>query len=333
MRHAEAAGIPRDTPWYQLTPSSKKLGDQGITELERQNWNQQWYGIQRFFDYLESKAYKMHIRVLLSKYRSYTPCPVCLRRAAQDQSLLWRIGLKADADAVLEPVPAFMPQGAVDARAARSLPGLCLHDLMLLPSTACASFELLRAGSQNDRGDDAKRRRRAQALPTPKPSSCCSKKSPRLKYLCDVGIGYLTLDRQSRTLSGRRGAAHQPHHGPGHQLVNTCSCWTAQHRPAPARHAPHRRGHAAPARCRQHPGGGGARPRRHAGGRPHDRHGPRPRRARAAASCSTAPRPTCATPTRSPAPTWAGASAWAWASRMVTDHAAPDPRKARASTT
>ena len=37
----------------------------------------------------------------------------------------------------------------------------------------------------------------------------------RLQYLCDVGIGYPTLDRQSRTL-GRRGAAHQPHHGAGH---------------------------------------------------------------------------------------------------------------------
>ena len=40
-------------------------------------WKHQWYGVQRFFDWLETKAYKMHVRVLLSKYRSYTPCPAC----------------------------------------------------------------------------------------------------------------------------------------------------------------------------------------------------------------------------------------------------------------
>lgn len=36
-----------------------------------------WYGVRHFFDWLESKAYKMHIRVLLSRYRSYTECPAC----------------------------------------------------------------------------------------------------------------------------------------------------------------------------------------------------------------------------------------------------------------
>ncbi|EJC60748.1 excinuclease ABC subunit [Alcaligenes faecalis subsp. faecalis NCIB 8687] len=40
-----------------------------------QAWKTQWYGAQRFFDWLESRAYKMHVRVLLSKYRSYTTCP------------------------------------------------------------------------------------------------------------------------------------------------------------------------------------------------------------------------------------------------------------------
>ncbi len=66
MRHAEAAGIPRDTPWYQLTAEQKKWVIEGSPNWNGK-WNQQWYGIQRFFDYLESKAYKMHIRVLLSK--------------------------------------------------------------------------------------------------------------------------------------------------------------------------------------------------------------------------------------------------------------------------
>jgi excinuclease ABC subunit A len=69
-------------------------------------WNQQWYGIKRFFEYLESKAYKMHIRVLLSKYRSYTPCPTCAGARLKTESLLWRIGRKEDADAVLAPASA-----------------------------------------------------------------------------------------------------------------------------------------------------------------------------------------------------------------------------------
>jgi excinuclease ABC subunit A len=80
MRHAEAAGIPRDTPWYKLTPEQQGWVIDGSPNWNGK-WNKQWYGIKRFFEYLESKAYKMHIRVLLSKYRSYTPCPPAAARA------------------------------------------------------------------------------------------------------------------------------------------------------------------------------------------------------------------------------------------------------------
>jgi excinuclease ABC subunit A len=53
----------------------------GTPNYKDGNWNKQWYGVKRFFEYLESKAYKMHIRVLLSKYRSYTPCEPAAARA------------------------------------------------------------------------------------------------------------------------------------------------------------------------------------------------------------------------------------------------------------
>jgi excinuclease ABC subunit A len=71
------------------------------------SWTVQWYGLKRFFEYLESKAYKMHIRVLLSKYRSYTPCPTCEGARLQLESLLWRLGSQQDADAVLPPAKRF----------------------------------------------------------------------------------------------------------------------------------------------------------------------------------------------------------------------------------
>ena len=111
MRHAETAGIPRDTPWYKLTPEQQHWVIHGTPSYKEGNWNKQWYGIRRFFEYLETKSYKMHIRVLLSKYRSYTPCETCGGARLKTESLLWRIGSKEDADAVLEPAKRFMPAG------------------------------------------------------------------------------------------------------------------------------------------------------------------------------------------------------------------------------
>ncbi len=199
MRHAEAAGIPRDTAWYQLTAEQKKWVIEGSPNWNGK-WNQQWYGIQRFFDYLESKAYKMHIRVLLSKYRSYTPCPVCAGARLKTESLLWRIGRKEDADAVMDPGQRFMPQGVQWTRAQlEALPGLCLHDLMLLPIDRLRQFF---ARMQLPVGDDAKGDAQAKTGEAQALRLLHEEITTRLQYLCDVGIGYLTLDRQSRTLSG-----------------------------------------------------------------------------------------------------------------------------------
>ena len=195
MRHAEAAGIPRDTPWYKLTAEQKKWVIDGTPGYKEGNWNKQWYGVRRFFEYLESKAYKMHIRVLLSKYRSYTPCGTCGGARLKTESLLWRIGSKEAADAVLDPARRFMPEGVAWSRAQlEALPGLCLHDLMLLPLSRLRAFF---ARLVPDMQGDALAAGEAQAL-----KLLFEEISTRLQYLCDVGIGYLTLDRQSRTLGG-----------------------------------------------------------------------------------------------------------------------------------
>jgi excinuclease ABC subunit A len=198
MRHAEAAGIPRDTPWNKLNAQQQAWVINGSPNWNGK-WNQHWFGIKRFFEYLETKSYKMHIRVLLSKYRSYTPCPDCGGARLKTESLLWRIGSKADADAVLAPARRFMPSGVTWTRAQlEALPGLCLHDLMLLPMDRLRRFfEAMQAWSSG-----------GAALVLPSEADTKTLKllfdeiSTRLKYLCEVGIGYLTLDRQSRTLSG-----------------------------------------------------------------------------------------------------------------------------------
>ena len=220
MRYAEAAGIPRDTPWNRLSAEHQQWVLQGAPGWKGK-WNQQWYGVQRFFGYLETKSYKMHIRVLLSKYRSYTPCPVCAGARLKTESLLWRIGSQEDADATLPPAQRFMPQGVQWSRAQlEALPGLCLHDLMLLPLDRLRQFFASMAG-ENAIDLIAYSARQISvtghfdAENTPVNASLATRSGDaqalkllheeigtRLQYLCDVGIGYLTLDRQSRTLSG-----------------------------------------------------------------------------------------------------------------------------------
>ncbi|WP_312260518.1 excinuclease ABC subunit A [Limnohabitans sp.] len=299
MRHAETAGIPRDTAWDKLTASQKDWVIKGSPEYKGK-WNQQWYGIKRFFEYLESKAYKMHIRVLLSKYRSYTECPSCQGARLKTESLLWRIGSHSDADGVLPVEQRFMPTGVKWTRAQlEALPGLSLHDMMIMPLDRLRLFfdrlsasghlgqaaagtageapagdglgssygggtpksspspspaeavwggaqaeaqartetaterawdtrSTTRSASERGAGDDfgvpppheelaprsdadrsAEEATEASQAKTQGKSAeqkalqlLLEEITTRLKYLCDVGIGYLTLDRQSRTLSG-----------------------------------------------------------------------------------------------------------------------------------
>ncbi|MEK8049493.1 excinuclease ABC subunit UvrA [Ideonella sp. DXS22W] len=190
IKYAGEAGIPRDTPWLQLSDTQRHWVIEGSPHWTG-NWNKQWYGVRRFFEYLESKAYKMHIRVLLSKYRSYTPCHACGGARLKTEALQWRIGSQADADAAMDGgrYQRFLPVGVDWTRAQLdALPGLALHDLMLLPIERLKRFfdGLSLPSTLLD-----------EAL-----KMLLDEVRTRLKYLCDVGLGYLTLDRQSRTLSG-----------------------------------------------------------------------------------------------------------------------------------
>jgi excinuclease ABC subunit A len=184
MGFAYRRGVPTDVPWQDLTEEDRRW----VLEGEGDWAEGVWYGVRRFFDWLEGRAYKMHVRVLLSRYRAYDRCTACGGARLVDEALNWRIGSRADAAAVLDPDRRFRhARVAMDSAAWRRLPGLAIHDLMRLPiEDSRAFFDTL-------------------ALPGGRGAAMellLDGIRSRLRYLCDVGLGYLTLDRQSRTLSG-----------------------------------------------------------------------------------------------------------------------------------
>jgi excinuclease ABC subunit A len=155
-KYAKKRKIPLETAWRDLTADQKSWVLEGEPEWVswRKSWPGVWYGVRRFFKWLETKAYKMHIRVLLSKYRAYTECVACLGTRLKPEGLLWKVD------------------------------GSSIHDLMLQPIAQTRQF--------------------FEGVKPPDEASelLLDEIRTRLAYLCDVGLGYLTLDRQSRTLSG-----------------------------------------------------------------------------------------------------------------------------------
>jgi excinuclease ABC subunit A len=183
-KFAKKRGIPLDRPWRELSAAQR----QWVIEGEGDWKKGVWYGLKRFFAWLETKAYKMHVRVLLSRYRAYTPCVACGGARLKPDALLWRIGSHELADSVLASATRMRPSQVKWSEASlHSLPGLSFHDLMLLPlERACDFFRRLTLPPPLDAATD-------QLL---------HEIRARFEYLNDVGLGYLTLDRQSRTLSG-----------------------------------------------------------------------------------------------------------------------------------
>ena len=190
-KYAPRFNVDLDTPWHLMKEAQRRWVLEGQSGWSGK-WKTQWYGVKRFFEWLESKAYKMHIRVLLSRYRAYTPCTTCNGARLKPDALLWRVGTRDDADAVLSPGDGtyrrYKPVHVAwsDTQLA-ALPGLSIHDLMLLPiARVRAFFDRLAFTGVLDEATEL----------------LLDEVRARLKFLCDVGLGYLTLDRQSRTLSG-----------------------------------------------------------------------------------------------------------------------------------
>jgi excinuclease ABC subunit A len=67
-KQAAALGIPLDVPWREMPDEARETVQRGKGSFE---------GIQGFFAQMEKKKYKLHVRVMLSKYRGYAECPEC----------------------------------------------------------------------------------------------------------------------------------------------------------------------------------------------------------------------------------------------------------------
>jgi len=142
--------IPVDEPFSTLDERQIRIITEGVPERG-------FSGLVGFFEWLKRRKYKMHIRVFLSRWRSYRPCPACGGARLCPGALAWRVG------------------------------GLNLAEISALKIRESAAFFADLALAEFDR---AVGRTMLEAVQT------------RLGYLEKVGLGYLTLDRTLRTLSG-----------------------------------------------------------------------------------------------------------------------------------
>jgi excinuclease ABC subunit A len=86
-------GVPMDVPFAELSAEHRHWVLEGDAKWKnwQKSWPGTWYGVRHFFEWLETKAYKMHIRVLLSRYRAYTPCSACGGSRLKPDAALWKI--------------------------------------------------------------------------------------------------------------------------------------------------------------------------------------------------------------------------------------------------
>jgi len=167
----EERGISLDTPFEELPPEHQRVVLEGTGERGRHAYT----GVRGWFDWLERKSYKMHVRVFLSRYRAYLPCTDCGATRFKPETRRYRLG-GLTVDEVL----------ALTVRDARAW-------MERLPPTAAT---------------DALAPVRSQL-------------ADRLRYLEEVGVAYLTLDRQARTLSGGEVQRANLTSALGSGLVNT----------------------------------------------------------------------------------------------------------------
>jgi len=92
LRCAKMEGIDVKLPFEELPKKEQQWVLYGEGDDPEETWKMgRWYGVKGFFDWMESKAYKMHVRVFLSRYRAYTKCGDCRGQRLQPQALCFRV--------------------------------------------------------------------------------------------------------------------------------------------------------------------------------------------------------------------------------------------------
>lgn len=159
--------IPMDVPFADLKDAEKTaiFGGKG-----------KWKGVTGFFQWLETKKYKLHVRVFLSKFRGYTTCPECRGGRLRKEAQAVKIAEKSLSEAV----------------------NLSIKDANLF-------FDELKLSEE--------REKIAEKL--------LLEIRRRLKFMVDVGLDYLTLDRLASTLSGGEAQRIQLATNLGSLLVGT----------------------------------------------------------------------------------------------------------------
>ena len=148
MAFSKKESIPTNIPFRELSNAQQKQILQGGEGFD---------GVSGFFDWLETKKYKLHVRVFLSKYRGYTRCPDCEGGRLRLEARIVRV-------------------------AEKSLPEICAM-------TAAEAADFFNTLALSEAETDIAERLLYEVR-------------SRLKFLINVGLEYLSLDRLASTLSG-----------------------------------------------------------------------------------------------------------------------------------
>jgi len=166
-RYARQAEVPLDVPWFELDPEHQKAIVDG---------DGRFGGVRGFFQHLERKKYKLHVRVFLSRYRGYSVCSTCngtrLRPEARQ--------VKIDGKDITQVCSMTVEDAAT-----------FFNQIQLTPQQAAIAERLLIEIQE------------------------------RLRFLNEVGLEYLTLDRLASTLSGGEAQRIQLATSLGSRLVGT----------------------------------------------------------------------------------------------------------------
>ncbi len=199
IRAARRHKIPTDIPYAKLTEKQREFVMLGEPEYRARKARGEeidydvddlWYGLKGFFQWLENTTYKMHVRVFLSRYRAYNPCPACRGQRLQPEALCWKWHGKTLPE--LYQLPADELLSLVEN-------GNCGGDKF---SIFNPRFSIGRDHAELQTKDEAHPiENRESKIENPARLAHDSILT-RLRYLTQVGLGYLTLDRSSKTLSG-----------------------------------------------------------------------------------------------------------------------------------